>query len=115
MIDQIRLQDFLEGEIFELMEKRKGQLQPVEDIHKEEPVYLVRMLTRFVDARHFCQHFTSSPLYDLTLRQKSEAPKTALTGLDDFCLFRTGFFPLSFNGRHSAPRKNFILAGQKAY
>jgi len=109
------LREFWEGELFEIIEKRKGQLLPVEDIGQEELAYLVGMLTRFVDSRHFCQHYTNSPLYDLALRQNSEAPKTALTGLADFCLFRAGFFPLGFKTKRTPPRKNFILAGQKAY
>ena len=107
--------EFLQGELFEIMEQRKDQLRPVEDIHQEELAYLVGMLTRFIDTSHFLQHYTNSPLYDLTLRQNSGAPKTALTGLGDFCLFRTGFFPMGFKTKRTAPRKNFILAGQKAY
>lgn len=115
---KIRLEsfrDFLEGELFEILVKRKDQLQPVEDIGQEELSYLVGMLSRFVSSQYFFQHFTNSPLYDFALRQNSETPQTALTGLGDFCLFRTGFFPLGYNGRHSVPRKNYILAGQKAY
>lgn len=114
-IELTDLRDFLETQFFEIIEKRKDQLQPVEDIGREELSYLTGMMLRFVDVRHFCQHYTNSPLYDLVLRQNSEASKTALAGLGDFCLFRTGFFPLGFKTKRTAPRENFILAGQKAY
>lgn len=114
-IEMTGFREFLQGEIFEIVEKRKDQLRPVEDIGQEELAYLAGMLARFIDASHFLQHYTSSPLYDLALRQNSNAPKTALIGLGDFCLFRTGFFPLGFKTKRTAPRKNFVLAGQKAY
>ncbi len=107
--------EFMQAELFEIVEKRRGQLRPVEDIGQEELAYLVGMLARFIDTAHFLQHYTNSPIYDLTLCQNKGASKTALTGLGDFCLFRTGFFPLGFKSKRTPPRKNFILAGQKAY
>jgi len=114
-MDPSSFRAFLEGELFEVIEKKKGLVRQDKNIYRAELAYLVSMLTRFVDTQYFCQHFTNTPLLDLILRQRSEAPKVALTGLGDFCLFRTGFFPFGFNGRHNMPRENYILAGQKAY
>lgn len=113
--DFLSLRQFLEAELFEIVEKRRGQIKPVEDIGQEELAYVAGLMMRFVDMKYFTQHYTNSPLYDLALRQNSAMPKPVLTGLGDFCLFRTGFFPLGFQAKRSAPRKNFILAGQKTY
>ena len=113
MLSKQNLREFFETELFGVFAKRQKQLPQSEAIFQLNLPYVVGVLNRFSSPEEFKSNFTISPLYDLRATEKVEIPK--IQGLADFCLFRTGIFPLGFNTKRVPPRKNFVLAGKGAY
>lgn len=114
MIIAERVREYFALELNALAQKRRELIESKVDIAQEDIDYLVNMMVRFVKADEFKLGLTNTPLLDLA--QKKARPQIGeLQNLADFCLFRTGFFPFGFNRRHLPPRKNFIVAGKKAY
>ena len=114
MIIVERAKEYFGQELNALIQKRRELIKANIDIAREDIDYLVNMMTRFVSADEFKLCLTDMPLFDLA-QMKSCMPITSLQNLADFCLFRVGFFPLGFNKGHTPPRKNFIIAGKRAY
>lgn len=113
MLSKQSLREFFETQLFDVFAKRQKQLPRSEAIFQLNLPYVVGVLIKFFNTEEFNSNFTVSPLYDLRVSQKREIPK--IQGLADFCLFRTGVFPLGFNTKRVPPRKNFVLAGKSAY
>ncbi len=114
MINPERLESFFRQELYQIIQKRKDYLNVETDIVTQDIDYLTGVLLRFVDTAQFKANFTSTPLFELALKQRSVS-KAELQGLADFCLWRVGFFPFGFNQRHTPPRKNFVVVGKSAY
>ncbi|MFA5188248.1 MAG: hypothetical protein WC460_02715 [Patescibacteria group bacterium] len=113
MLYKQNLQEFFETELFDVFAKRQNLLPKNESIFQLNLPYVVGILVRFFKTEEFTRDFTATPLYDLRLNGNAGIPK--IQGLADFCLFRTGIFPLDFNTKRVPPRRNFVMAGKSAY
>ncbi len=114
MIYSQTLQEYLEAEIFEIFSQWQTQNAKI-FLPRLNLSYLIKVLLRFIDANEFTGNFTCAPLYDLRQAEIGGSTTEKMQGLGDFCLFRTGIFPLDFDTKKIPPRSNFIYAGKSAY